>query len=172
VAELQALRQDHEQLVNVDVAADTEVPVPRARGDCLELCLEVEPGGATEFGLKVRCAPDGSEETIVSLTSEPSSIQIDYRRASLRDDLTYQDETRIQAAPFDFKQGEHIRLRVFLDRSVLEVFAGDRRYMAQRIYPTSPEAVEVRLFSRGGHTLFKRLSVWKMGGDLRRQEGA
>ena len=58
------------------------------------------------------------------------------------------------------------------DARVLEVFAGDRRYMAQRIYPTSPEAVEVRLFSRGGHTLFKRLSVWKMGGDLRRQEGA
>jgi len=138
--------------------------LPQVRGDCLELCLEVEPGGATEFGLKVRCAPDGSEETIVSLSTEPSSVQIDYHKASLRDDLSYQEETRIQAAPFDFKQGESVKLRVFLDRSVLEVFAGDQRYMAQRIYPTHPEAVEVKLFSRGGDTLFKRLSVWKMGG--------
>jgi len=164
VPELQALRQDHQQLVGVAVEADTEIPLPQVRGDCLELCLEVEPGGATEFGLKVRCAPDGSEETIVSLSTEPSSVQIDYHKASLRDDLSYQEETRIQAAPFDFKQGESVKLRVFLDRSVLEVFAGDQRYMAQRIYPTHPEAVEVKLFSRGGDTLFKRLSVWKMGG--------
>jgi len=164
VPELQALRQNHEQLEDVEVPADTEIPVPQVQGDCLELELEIEPRGAVEFGLKVRCAPDGSEETLVSFSAEPSSIQIDYRKASLRDDLSYQEETRIQAAPFDFKQGESVKLRVFLDHSVLEVFAGDRRYMAQRIYPTHPEAVEVKLFSRGGPTFVKSLSAWKMNG--------
>ena len=165
--ELLALRQDLRQLQDIEVEADTEIPVPEVRGDCLELDLEMEPRGAAEFGLKVRCAPDGSEETLVSFCSEPPTIQIDYRKASLRDDLTYQLDPRVQAAPFDFKQGEHVRLRVFLDHSVLEVFAGDRRYMAQRIYPTHPDALDVKLFSRGGPTSVRSLRAWRMAGDER-----
>jgi len=165
VPELEALRQDLEQLQDVEVEADTEIPVPQVRGDSLELYLDMEARGATEFGLKVRCAPDGSEETLVSFAVEPSTVQIDYRKASLRNDLSYQEETRIQAAPFDFKQGDSVKLRVFLDHSVLEVFAGDQRYMAQRIYPTHPEAVEVKLFSRSGPTFVRSLSAWKMSGS-------
>jgi beta-fructofuranosidase len=163
-AELQALRHDLQELQDIEVAADTEIPVPQVRGDCLELELEIEPAGAVEFGLKVRCAPDGSEETLVFFSTEPPTIQIDYRRASLRDDLTYQQDPRVQVAPFDFKQGEHLKLRVFLDHSVLEVFAGDQRYMAQRIYPTHPDGLDVKLFSRGGPTRVRRLSAWQMGG--------
>ena len=54
-------------------------------------------------------------------------------------------------------------LRVFLDHSVLELFADDRRYIAQRIYPTHPDALDVKLFSRGGPTLIRSLSAWQMG---------
>ena len=65
-------------------------------------------------------------------------------------------------APFPWQQGEPVTLRVFLDRSVLEVFVGDRRYLAQRIYPTHPEALDVKLFSRGGPTLVRRVQAWQM----------
>ena len=125
----------------------------------------MEPRGAAAFGLKVRCAPDGSEETVVSLSVEPATIQIDFHKASLRDDLAYQQDLGVQSAPVDFKQGERVNLRVFLDRSVLEVFAGDRRYMAQRIFPTHSDALDVKLFSRGGPAFVKRLRAWQMGGN-------
>jgi len=160
--ELQALRQDPRHRRDFAIEADTELPLPEVRGDCLELELEVEPRGAAEFGLKVRCAPDGSEETIVSVTSEPSTIQIIFGKASLRNDLRYMQDRTVQAAPFDFKQGERVKLRVFLDRSVLEVFAGDQRYLAQRIYPTHPDALDVKLFSRGGPTSVRCLRAWGM----------
>ena len=110
----------------------------------------------------MRCAPDGSEETLISFSAESQTVQVDFQKASLRDDLSYQQDPGVQAAPFDFEQGERVELRVFLDHSVLEVFAGDRRYLAQRIFPTHPEALEVKLFSRGGPTLVSRLRAWQM----------
>ena len=161
VPELQALRRDHQEHTDIAVAADTDVPLP-VRGDCLELEVELEAGSAAEFGLKVRCAPDGSEETLVSFSSEPPTVRIDYREASLRDDLDYHHKGGVQVAPFPWQQGEPVTLRVFLDRSVLEVFVGDRRYLAQRIYPTHPEALDVKLFSRGGPTLVRRVQAWQM----------
>jgi sucrose-6-phosphate hydrolase SacC (GH32 family) len=162
--ELQALRQDLWQRRDIGIEADTELALPEVRGDCLELELELEPRGAAEFGLQVRCAADGSEETLVSLSFEPPTIQIDYRKASLRDDLIYHQHPRVQAAPFDFKQGEGVKLRVFLDHSVLEIFAGDQRYMAPRIFPSHPDALGVKLFSRGGPTVVRCLRAWQMGG--------
>ncbi len=163
--ELQALRQDLQQRRAIDIEADSEVPLTEVRGDCLELELEMETRGATEIGVKVRCAPDGSEETIVSVTSEPASVQIDYGKASLRDNLAYQQDRSVQSAPIDFESGDRVSLRVFLDRSVLEVFAGDQRYMAQRIYPTRADALDVKLFCRGGSARVRHLKAWQMGSN-------
>ena len=108
-------------------------------GRDMSVCIESGWYGVMSLPVVISPAPDGSEETLVSFSTEPPTIHIDFCRASLRDDLTYQQDPRVQAAPFDFKQGERITLRVFLDHSVLEVFAGDQRYMAQRIYPTHPD---------------------------------
>lgn len=169
--ELQALRQDLVEVKEIGIGPDTERPLPEVRGDCMELALEFESQGPAAFGLKVRCAPDGSEGTTISLSFEQQTVQIDYRKASLRHDLVYspdlpygetQQGPRVQEAPFDFKQGERVKLRVFLDRSVLELFAGDRRYMAQRIFPSRPDSLDVRLFSRGGPTRVRRLRAWQM----------
>jgi beta-fructofuranosidase len=88
-SELEALRQHPQQRTGIAINADSELPVPEIHGACLELELEIESHGAAEFGLKVRCAPDGSEETLVSLALEPAAVEIDFRRASRREDLAY-----------------------------------------------------------------------------------
>ncbi|MEM7531947.1 MAG: glycoside hydrolase family 32 protein [Chloroflexota bacterium] len=162
VAELQALRQGLYEQHDLTVEADIDRPLAEVRGDCLELELEMAPNGATEFGVKLRCAPDGTEETSVFFSVASSTIQIDYQRASLCDDLTYQSETWVQSAPFDFEEDDLVKLRVFLDHSVLEVFAGDQRYLAQRIYPMHPDTLGVKLFSRGGDTVVRKLRAWQM----------
>ena len=181
--ELQALRSDLLKLEEIGLEADTERPLPEVRGDCVELALEMEPHGAAESGLKLRCAPDGSEETIISLSFEQQTIQIDYQKASLRDDLVYPPDSpygenrqgpRVQEAAFDFRQGERVKLRIFLDRSVLELFVDDRRYLAQRIFPSRLDSLDAKLFSRGGPTMVRRLKAWQMRSiwpELRGREG-
>ena len=164
-SELEALRHHPQQRTGIAINADSELPIPDIHGACLELELEIESHGAAEFGLKVRCAPDGSEETLVSLALEPAAVEIDFRRASRREDLAYAQDLEVQSAPIDLEQGQRIKLRIFLDRSVLEVFAGDQRYLAQRIFPTHPQALGLKLFSRGGPAFVRYLRAWQMGGN-------
>ena len=65
-------------------------------------------------------------------------------------------------APFALRQGESLQLRIFLDRSVLEVFANGRQCMAQRIYPTRGDSTGVALFSRGGAATVRRPRAWDL----------
>jgi hypothetical protein len=65
-----------------------------------------------------------------------------------------------QVAPFELKPGEPLRLRVFLDRSVLEVYANERQCITQRIYPTRADSLGVTLITRGGSVKVKSLDTW------------
>jgi beta-fructofuranosidase len=56
-----------------------------------------------------------------------------------------------------------LRLHIFLDRSVLEVFANEHTCLASRIYPTRPDSLGVDLFARRGQVRLKSLEVWEMG---------
>ena len=67
-------------------------------------------------------------------------------------------------APITLAAGESVTLHIFLDRSVVEVFAnGGRTNLVTRIYPTRPDSLGVRLFSRGGSAKVTSLDVWTMG---------
>ena len=46
--------------------------------------------------------------------------------------------------------GETLEMRVFIDRSVIEVFANRRQCLTQRVYPTRADSTAVRLFAVGG----------------------
>jgi beta-fructofuranosidase len=56
-----------------------------------------------------------------------------------------------------------LRLRVFLDRSVLEVFANERVCIGERIYPSRPDSLGLALFAEGGSAELRGLDVWEMG---------
>ena len=168
--ELRGLRRNHRRLSDVSIGPDAETPVQGVRGDCLELALEIEPGNATEFGVKVRCSPGGEEQTIVSLRPSARCLRIDVADSSLDAGIKHhafcmkaQNPTvTAQEAPFELAPGESLRLRLFLDRSILEVFANERQCVTQRIYPTRPDSVGVSLFSRGGSTTVRSVDAWDM----------
>lgn len=161
-AELEALRREPWELGDLLVEADGELELPGIAGDSLELDLEFGRSDAEEFGLVLRRSPDGAEQTRVSFSREMASVRIDFSRSSGRADLDYLQGRTLQEAPLRLDQDGPPRLRVFLDRSVLEVFAGRERFLTQRIYP-GPEAKGVRLFSRGGETAVGGLRAWRLG---------
>jgi beta-fructofuranosidase len=55
-----------------------------------------------------------------------------------------------------------VRLRVFIDRSVVEVFVDDRAVLSSRFYPTRPEEMGVALFAEGGAVRVVGLEAWRM----------
>ena len=67
------------------------------------------------------------------------------------------------SAPLDLAPGEPLVLRVFVDASVVEVFANRRVCITERIYPAQPDALQVALIARGGAATATKIGIWTMG---------
>ena len=65
-------------------------------------------------------------------------------------------------APFKLKDGEKLQFRIFMDRSILEVFANARQCVTQRTYPSRNDSLGVILFSEGGFVEVESLQAWQM----------
>ncbi|MBM4084033.1 MAG: hypothetical protein FJ272_04510 [Planctomycetes bacterium] len=176
--ELEALRFNHRQHDGIAELANSAISLDDVRGDCLEISAVIEPGDAKEFGLKVRCSPDGAEQTGITFTPQAQTLKTELAKSTLDPSVKYQRyngkfaeahglpmEGRLvteQVAPFTLQPGEPLRLRVFLDRSVLEVFANGRQCLTQRIYPSRPDSLGVTLFARGGRVNVRSLDAWDL----------
>jgi beta-fructofuranosidase len=158
-AELHALRREHWHFDNPpQVAAGAAGLLSAIEGDCLELEALCRLDPAADLGLRLRAAPGGQEQTTVVYQAAEQRLRADTRASSLDPDAA----GGLYDAPLRLEPGEPLHLHIFLDRSVLEVFANGRVCLAARLYPTRADSLGLQLFSRGGLRL-ESLDVWKMG---------
>ena len=171
-AELVALRRNHRE-VNAQVPRKgAEASLRDIAGECVELLLEADVAGHGRVELIVRASPDGAERTVIAYDGAAGEVSIDVSRSSTDANgwrpypmdfwrgFTPANLTR-QAAPLALGAGEALRLRVFVDRSIIEVFANGRLCLTQRVYPTRPDSSGVALRVAGGATV-SRLEAWDM----------
>nr|HRC76283.1 GH32 C-terminal domain-containing protein [Kouleothrix sp.] len=59
--------------------------------------------------------------------------------------------------------GEPLRLRIFVDRSIVEVFANERACVSGRAYPTRESSAGLELFASGGSATVVALDAWELG---------
>ncbi len=177
VPELDILRRNSRVHSGIQLSTDEELPLDDLRGDCLELAVEMEPHGAETFGVMARCSPDGAEQTRIVCVPGEKALKIDVSRSTLDPDIHYFHYRRAaanerlpeskrmvgaQTAPFELADGEALQLRIFLDRSVLEVFANGRQCLTQRVYPTRGDSLGMGLFSQGGRSSVRSIRAWDM----------
>jgi beta-fructofuranosidase len=55
-----------------------------------------------------------------------------------------------------------LKLRIFLDRSVIEVFAGDGYCLSSRVYPQGENSTGVALFAEQGSACVTSLRAWRL----------
>ena len=174
------VRYDRRRYENLNIPADSELLLSDVSGDCLELSLEVDLAGAREFGLKMQYSSSGEEQTSILFDPDAKSLKVDTTRSTLSNDVVQpfprphitfftdsplddgRKDVRIQEAPLELSARERLRMRIFLDRSMLEVFAHSRQCVTQRVYPTRSDSVRVMLFSSGGGATVRQLEAWKM----------
>ena len=145
------------QSEGLTVRADAALPLTEIQGDCLELCMEMTSETATQFGVRVRCSPNGEEQTAVFYDAVERKLKVDTQTASLGE-----GPKLVEGGPLALGSGESLRLRVFVDRSIVEVFANDRQAVARCIYPTRDDSLGVSLFSRDGATSVTSVRAWKL----------
>ena len=88
-----------------------------------------------------------------------SLITIDSSYASVLPDVRPRAP---ETAPVFIRPDELLELRVFVDRSVVEVFVNGRQCVALRVYPGREESVGVSLRSQGRDAALRSLEAWSM----------
>jgi beta-fructofuranosidase len=158
VPELVALRGEHTHRAAIDVPAGQVVVVPDVSGDTLELIVELAPAREGLCGIAVRRSPDGSEYTQIAYDAVLHQLVVDRTHASL-DPTT---DRNLHVAPLTLNPDEPLRLHIFIDRSVLEVFANERVSITTRIYPTRADSQGVGLLAERGEAQLLSLDAWQL----------
>ena len=156
VKELETLRR-HEKTWGAQALADGGTkPLESINGDACELALEIDVNAAKRCGVKVRASSDGQEETLLYFDADTKQLVFDSTRSGR------EGRKVVERAPFALKSGETLKLRVFVDKSVVEIFANDRQAIGRRVYPARNDSLGVTLFTHGGSAEFKAVKAWEM----------
>lgn len=155
--EIERLRYNPKKQTNLSVAADAELALEGIAGNSLELDVELSAKDAQQFGLAVCRSPNGEEQTLVYYDAADKKLKVDTTKSSLTE-----GPKTIEAGPLELRPGEPLKLRVFIDKSVIEVFANGRQAVMRRVYPSRPDSVGVALFSRGGPAKAASVEAWEM----------
>lgn len=165
VPELQALRGVHVHKAGIDLTPDSSHVLSEVKGDCLEISatFDVSSHTAVEFGLLVRCSPGREEYTRIYYDAATRRVGVDRDKAS-------QDPTvhrGVHSGALDLDVDERLTLRVFVDRSIVEVYANGRTCLTERIYPSRADSRDVDMYARGGEARVMGIDVWDMAGSQR-----
>ncbi len=138
--ETEALRRRRLHKANIYLD-DSTAALTVAKGDTLEIEVEFVPGDAKTVGLEIRRSVDRQRAVPISYDGHHLTVAG-------------------TEAPFVLSPEEKaLRLHVFVDKSVVEVFANDRVCITRVIEAGSDE---VALFASGGRASVKSLSVWTL----------
>lgn len=150
--ELTGLRERHTRFANVTLAGVHDLG---SGGLQLELQAEFSFSGEV-CGLSVLRSPDGAEETRIFYDPGRNKLGVDRRRSSLTKSGLPLD---VQEGDFELRAGEPLKLHLFLDHSVLEVFANERFCLTSRVYPQRRDSAGLAAFGQDAEFA---LNVWTL----------
>lgn len=156
VPELETLRCHEKSWQNLSLSAGQRKSLDGINGESCELALEICPGAVQHCGVCVRASADGLEETRLYYDAESGELVFDASRSGK------EGRPIVERAPFALQPEETLNLRIFVDKSIVEIYANDRQAISRRVYPTHPDSQEIILFSEGGTTHFTSVAAWEM----------
>lgn len=142
--ELAQLREKPKSAQAITVSPGSPVLLQGISGDTMELMVAIKPGTATRCGVKVLC--DNNHTGGLDVVVDPGGKRLQVGSA---------------VAPLELGDAEDIQLRIFIDRSVIEVFANDRQAVVWQ-HPYKPGELGVCLFSEGGVMEVSEVTSWQM----------
>jgi fructan beta-fructosidase len=149
VEELQSLRKQHARFENQKIAEGNSLLSDRGlRGELMEFIAEFELATATRFGLHMRKG-----------RKPQCSVEYDVARQTLLINGGSANRGITQMLP---PSNNVVKLHIFLDRSVIDVFGNDGSTWNCHFFKADPENAGVDLFAHGGTVKLISLDVWKL----------
>ncbi len=178
--DIASLREAHRRVAGLALPANREIVLEGVEGKALELAVEIDTQTAQMVELNVLRSPDKEEFTRIAFYRQRGLV--DWRRSDgwarhwesrgslITLDTSYSSELPDAAsrapetAPVFLAPGEPLHLRVFIDRSIVEVFVNGRQCVAARVYPGRSDSLGVSLRAQGADAKLHALDAWTMKG--------
>lgn len=137
-------------------------------GDLVEIEAEIELTGESTVGLKLFRSPDGAEDIEVGLERGPGSsetgaqadaetrVYVDRERGTVGDGGRYQCQV----------WGPVVQLRIFVDRSSVEVFTADGAVITANVFPPQPDNRGIALFAQDALARVRSLRLWRLESSM------
>ncbi|MDO6602845.1 glycoside hydrolase family 32 protein [Arenibacter palladensis] len=178
--DLKSLRYNKKIVKAQTIPANQEIVFRDIQGDAMEIELEIDAMEAPMVELNVLRSPNKKEFTRIAFYKDrgmwqgrnydrprPKSFSPKYN-SLLTLDTSYSSllpdvKSRApETGSFYLKPGETLKLRVFIDRSVVEVFANGKLCLATRVYPGREDSVGVSIGSMGRDVKLLSFEAYQM----------
>lgn len=182
IGDIESLRGDLAELQPFTLPANQDIAITGMAtdssasfsGNTYELSLELQPSKASFVELNVLQSQGREEFTRITAYRErgyrdranyvrryaSSFVTIDNSFSSLDAAVHCRAPETLEV---NIEPDEPIQLRVFVDRSIVEVFVNNRRAVALRVYPSRPDSLGISMRSHGSATRVSELKFWPLG---------
>ncbi|HLT81930.1 MAG TPA: glycoside hydrolase family 32 protein [Cyclobacteriaceae bacterium] len=174
--DIESLRYDRQAVGPMTLPANKEVVLKNIKGNAMEIMAEIDVKDAPAFEINVLRSPKKEEYTRIvfyrdrgfnavrqGTSTEPglhnSMITLETTHSSLHPDVRPRAP---ETASVLLDKDEPLRLRIFVDKSIVEVFVNGKQALAARVYPSKNNSVGVSLRSQGKESQLKSLEAWQM----------
>ena len=169
--DVESLRGEHVAVEAMTLPANEEIVLDNVSGNAVEIIAEIDPKGSPMIEMNVLRSPGAEEVTRITFFRErgyrdwsgkrptPGIISIDNSRSSILPDVLSRPS---EMAPVAIEKNEPLKLRVFIDKSVVEVFVNGKQCVAVRVYPGREDSLGVSLRAQGRDAQLKSLDAWQM----------
>jgi len=177
---IETLREQHTQVREQTIPANEVKVFDGVEGNAFELLMEIDTNDAPAVYVDVLASPDRQEYTRITfyrnrglkpmasrghILSTPrgdgaySLISIDTSHSStLPDALSRAPET----APVYLEPDENLSLRIFVDKSIVEVFVNGKQCVATRVYPAREDSIQFAVGTQGNAIRVVSLDAWQL----------
>ena len=185
---IESLRLEQNKIGPMKLPANKEIVLNGIEGNSMELSVELNHKNAPMIEINVLRSPKKEEFTRISyfnkrgfkyqssvqnnnksvnvmssalaeLVRHESVISVDTSYSSILPDVLSRAP---ESAPISLGEEESIKLRVFVDKSILEVFVNDIQCVSVRVYPSLKDSTGVSLRSQGKDAELISLNSWQM----------
>jgi len=166
----QTFRKEKKTLSNVSVPANKEVQLKGIKGDAMEIDMEFD-GSTPNFEVKVLADANKREYTSISFIRDAGMVQqrggnswrviLDHTHGSLSDKFVPRTP---ETADFAYGNDQSLKVKIFIDKTIVEVFVNDQAWVMLRTYPILKESTNVFVKAFGKGTTVKSVEAWQMGG--------
>ena len=165
-----SLRGQRQSVNETVLPADKEIIFDGIKGNTMELNLEIDPKHSRYVQLNILRSPEAEEQTSITFYNlhTPDGVYLDGR---INEEVvldTSRSSTLSGVWPRSPEKAsirignDNLKLRVFIDRSIVEVYVNGQQFLTGRVYPGRKDSLGVSLRAYGQDAALKKLDAWQM----------